>query len=95
MNPDFTLPEEVLADNLASMALQLEAVLIDSPEHIEIDASRLEEVDTAGMQLLYVFARDAGGLGKHVSWHGVQPQVADAARVLGMTDLLAFGRFGF
>lgn len=85
------LPEDLLVEDLASMALQLEAVLVDSPEVIEIDASRLESVDTAGMQLLYAFARDAQGLGKTVRWHGVTPALREAAQVLGMASMLAWG----
>lgn len=82
------LPEDLLVEDLASMALQLEAVLVDSPEVIDIDASRLELVDTAGMQLLYAFARDAQRLGKVVHWHGLTPAVREAAQVLGMAALL-------
>lgn len=82
------LPEDLLVEDLASMALQLEAVLVDSPEVIDIDASSLEQVDTAGMQLLYAFARDARRLGKTVRWHGLTPAVLEAAQVLGMAALL-------
>lgn len=91
MNPHFTLSEEMIVDDLASLALQLEAVLIDSPETIDIDATRLEYVDTAGLQLLYAFARDAHKAGKRIVWHGVRPEVAESARVLGMLDELDFG----
>ena len=85
----FQLPEDMVADTLASMALQLEAVLVDSPGRIEMDASALEHVDTAGMQLLYAFARDARLDGKTLVWQGVSPQIVEAARLLGMSDMLA------
>lgn len=85
----FQLPEDMLVDNLASMALQLEAVLVDSPACIEMDASALEHVDTAGMQLLYAFARDARQDGKTLAWQDMNPHIVEAARLLGMTDMLA------
>lgn len=91
MNPHFTLPEDVIVDDLASVALQLEAVLIDSPATIEIDATKLEMVDTAGMQVLYAFVRDAHKMGKRVEWHGMPAHVVEAARLLGMTDVLGDG----
>lgn len=84
-----TLPEDLLADGLASMALHLEIALADSPARIEIDARALEHVDSAGMQLLYAFACEARTRGKTLDWHGVRPSVAEAARLLGMGDMLA------
>ncbi|MEW6728678.1 MAG: STAS domain-containing protein [Pseudomonadota bacterium] len=81
------LPEDLLVEDLASIALQLEAVLVDSPEVIDIDASRLEHVDTAGMQLLYAFVRDARRMNKAVRWHHLSAAVRDAAQVLGMDAL--------
>jgi anti-anti-sigma regulatory factor len=84
----FQLPEDLLADNLATVALQLEAVLVDSPELIEVDAHALELVDTAGMQLLYAFVRDAWQDGKRVAWKDPTPQFEEAARVLGMSHAL-------
>lgn len=80
----FQLPEDMLADNLATVALQLEAVLVDSPARIEVDAHGLEHVDTAGMQLLYAFVRDARQDGKSVAWKDASSQFVEAARVLGM-----------
>jgi ABC-type transporter Mla MlaB component len=79
----------MLVDSLSPMALTLEAVLVDSPDTIEMDASLLEHVDTAGMQLLYAFARDARRDGKTLVWHGLNPQIVDAARLLGMSGMLA------
>ncbi|MGB9578010.1 MAG: STAS domain-containing protein [Halothiobacillaceae bacterium] len=82
------LPEDLLTDELPSVALQLEAVLVDSPEQIDIDASLLRYADTLGMQLLYAFARDARAQGKQVRWHHLAPEVAELARGLGMAALI-------
>jgi len=85
----FQLPEDMLADTLATVALQFEAVLMDSPARIEVDAHALEHVDTAGMQLIYAFARDARKEGKSVAWRNASPRFVEAARVLGMLDALS------
>ncbi|MEW6764680.1 MAG: STAS domain-containing protein [Pseudomonadota bacterium] len=84
-----TLPEDMFASSLAPMALQLEAVLLDGPERIEIDAHALTCIDGVGMQLLYVFARDARTAGKTVIWHGAGPRFVEAAKILGMAEGLA------
>jgi anti-anti-sigma regulatory factor len=82
------LPEDLLTDELSAVALQLEAVLVDSPEQIDIDASALRYADTLGMQLLYAFARDARAAGKQVRWHKLTPEVAALAQQLGMAALI-------
>jgi len=79
-------------DSLMPLALQFEAVLVDSPQDIEIDAHLLEHIDGAGLQLLYAFARDARQMGKRITWTGMSPQIADQAALLGMQDMLGLGR---
>lgn len=53
-----------------------------------IDAGAVERVDTATLQLLYAFVRDRVAADREVAWRGVTDELSDAARLLGVRDLL-------
>jgi anti-anti-sigma regulatory factor len=56
---------------------------------IRIDLSRLEDIDTAGVQLLLAYCREAGRLGVDARFVGETPALADALRLLGLNGALA------
>jgi len=55
---------------------------------VVLDMASVEAVDTAGLQLVLAFAREAKSQGKAVSWTGFQPLVAEAIDLLGMAGKL-------
>ncbi len=55
---------------------------------VELDASRVERVDTAALQLLAAFCRAVRDGGLTLSWHGISPALADAAAILGLSETL-------
>lgn len=55
---------------------------------IVVDASRVERLDAAAMQVLASFARAARERGLALSWQSPSPVLQQAARVLGFESVL-------
>jgi len=55
---------------------------------LELVASELERVDTAGLQLLIVFLRAAHERGLSLNWRDVSPALAGSAQLLGLVEAL-------
>lgn len=73
-----------------AVALKSELVqLLETSETVAIDASSVERIDTAIMQLLCAFVRDRAERNLGVSWRGTPQALRDAARLLGVGALLA------
>ena len=62
--------------------------LKDLPQPVVIDASAVERVDTATLQLLCAFVRDRMGRDREVSWHSPSSALREASGLLGVTELL-------
>lgn len=60
----------------------------DRPGQVVIDASAVERVDTAIIQLLYAFVRDRLNSDREVHWRTPSVAFLEAARLLGVLDLL-------
>lgn len=58
------------------------------PGPYEIDGSGVQQVDTAGVQLVVAFALDCLERGISYSWKGRSPALDEAIRVLGVGALL-------
>jgi phospholipid transport system transporter-binding protein len=56
---------------------------------IVLDGSAVDRVDTAALQLLVVFQREAQKRGNQVNWAGVSAPLHDAASQLGLAQVLA------
>jgi ABC-type transporter Mla MlaB component len=54
-----------------------------------LEAIGVERVDTAALQLLVAFHRDAQARGRTVAWNGVSAPLRDAVERLGLTKTLA------
>ena len=54
-----------------------------------LDATAVERIDTAALQLLAAFHRDAHARGKTIAWFGVSTPLREAAERLGLTQALA------
>lgn len=55
---------------------------------VRIDLGELADVDTAGVQLLIAYGREAARRGIDVRWSGETPALLNALRLLGMNGLL-------
>jgi anti-anti-sigma regulatory factor len=61
---------------------------LDTPSST-LEAIGVERVDTAALQLLAAFHRDAQARGRTVAWAGASAPLRDAAERLGLTKILA------
>ena len=61
---------------------------LEADQDVELDARELTRVDGAGLQLLAAFVLELGQRGHVLHWHGVSENVANAARVTGLSHLL-------
>ena len=69
----------------------LRSHLIDQASHpgpYELDGSAVQQIDTAGVQLVVAFALDCLEKGVHYVWTGRSPQLEEAIRTLGVSALL-------
>jgi ABC-type transporter Mla MlaB component len=71
----------------ASLKTSLCAVANESAA-VTLDASAVERVDTATMQLLCAFARDRNARKQSIVWRGQSQALHDAIRLLGVGSLL-------
>lgn len=62
--------------------------VVGADEPVCIDASAVERIDTATLQLLYAFVRDRITADREVVWQNVTGALSEAARQVGMRDLL-------
>jgi anti-anti-sigma regulatory factor len=58
------------------------------PGPYEIDGGQVQQIDTAGVQLVVAFALDCLERGINYSWKGRSPAFDEAVRVLGVGALL-------
>lgn len=59
---------------------------------VTLDASAVERVDTATMQLLCAFVRDRSARNQSIVWRGKSQAMNDAVRLLGVHELLGFAQ---
>lgn len=55
---------------------------------VTLDASRVERLDAAAMQVLACFCRAARERGLALSWRNISPGFQQAARLLGLESIL-------
>jgi phospholipid transport system transporter-binding protein len=56
--------------------------------NVQIDASAVQRIDTASLQVLAAFARDRRAAGLALEWRGVPACLTEAATFLDLTDTL-------
>ena len=88
-------PEPILLDPRVSIvqAASLHAMLlarVAGGGPVVIDASRVEEIDTAILQLLASLWRTCAERGIAFTWSAVSDTVRHAANLIGMTAMLQF-----
>ncbi|GGY39614.1 hypothetical protein GCM10011297_11020 [Bacterioplanes sanyensis] len=79
--------ERLSIDRVEALHEQILAAL-SSVESIEIDASKVQYADTAGLQLLLALQHSLQSSGKGLYWQGASDAVTDCAALLGLNTLL-------
>ncbi len=68
-----------------AMALREDLLLqLHSGQHITLNAEPVQEVDTAGLQLLTAFARDIAAAGRPLCWQSAPAVLTQNATRLGL-----------
>ena len=87
-NPtSLTLAAECLVTDASSLKASLSA-LLDQPQTVTVNASGLQRIDTAALQVITAFVRERSDRGQQVEWQGAAPVLVAAAQLLGLTSLL-------
>jgi ABC-type transporter Mla MlaB component len=87
------LPAECLIGSIGDLRTQLlERVAIETS--VSFDASSVERIDTAALQLLAAFTRDRQAAGRPVEWTCVPALLSEAASLLSLTSVLKLGADG-
>jgi ABC-type transporter Mla MlaB component len=89
VDPIVVLASNCSVKDAAALKTSLRALAHESTP-VTLDASAVERVDTATMQLLCAFVRDRIGRKQSVSWRGESQALQDAVRLLGVGALLGF-----
>jgi ABC-type transporter Mla MlaB component len=61
---------------------------LKSASSVKLDASKVERVDAAGLQLLCAFVRDATASGKEIRWFRPSQTMISSAELLRLSELL-------
>lgn len=64
------------------------AKLLNEPGTVTVDISAVQRIDTAGLQVIAAFVRERESHGRQVQWRGEAPAMSNAARLLGLGELL-------
>lgn len=87
-SPIVALTSNCTVKDAAALKQSLSAV-VDINEPVTLDATGVERVDTAILQLLCAFVRARAASHRGVVWRGEGTVVAESARLLGLQVLLA------
>ncbi|WP_158628811.1 STAS domain-containing protein [Dyella choica] len=82
-----SMPVDCRIAEVGAMHAQLRGALESS--RIVLDGSAVDRVDTAALQLLVVFQREAKKRERQVQWAQVSAPLHDAASQLGLAEALA------
>ncbi|TXG98044.1 MAG: STAS domain-containing protein [Nevskiaceae bacterium] len=84
------LPAELGVDQADSLKEQL-LKAVERDQAVTLDASDVQRIHTAALQLFCMFCRDRRAAGREVRWHKPSDALRSAAALLGATTLLSFG----
>ncbi|WP_027874708.1 STAS domain-containing protein [Spongiibacter marinus] len=84
-----SLPSELVIASAGSLYQVLAEFAADTDGDISIDASTVEQVDSAGLQLLALFRQSQQKTGREVSYQGFPDEIDAVIRRAGFASLLA------
>lgn len=86
---EIQLPAHLTINKVQALQELLERFAEDgNKDRVVIHAAEVERVDTAGIQLLYAFVREARRRGIALEWDQPSAKLAAAAELLGMRSAL-------
>lgn len=84
-----SLPSELVIASAGSLYQVLAEFAVAADGNISIDASAVEQVDSAGLQLLALFRQSQQKTGREVSYQGFPDDIEAVIRRAGFASLLA------
>jgi anti-anti-sigma regulatory factor len=87
MPQTFQMDRQCTLREAEALKLALDAAE-DSSGDLVVDASAVDRVDTAGLQLLIAFAARLKLIERQLVWQGVSPALRAGARQLGLVEAL-------
>lgn len=57
-------------------------------QSIQFDVSKIERIDTATVQMIYAFSKEAGKHGHVLLWQGASDAFVSSAKILGLATLM-------
>jgi phospholipid transport system transporter-binding protein len=87
VSDSFAVAAECTVADAGLLKIQL-AKLLDESGIVTLDISAVQRIDTAGLQVIAAFVRERESRGRLVQWHGHAPALSNAARLLGLSDVL-------
>lgn len=88
MQMTHALPAELTIYTVGELAPQLAGWLPDASSSLQVDASRVTEVDTAGLQLLIALSQHCRRQGHRLALLNAARPLVQAAHSLGLQPLL-------
>lgn len=83
------LPQSLTIQSAAEDHSKLSALLTSVESPVKIDASSVEEIDTAGMQLLLAMLNQLKSQSIEAQWDSPSEVLVQTADILGMSDALS------
>jgi ABC-type transporter Mla MlaB component len=95
--PKAPKPVSLPAECVIAAAADLQNVLLErvgDAGNVQLDASAVQRVDTASLQVMAAFVRDRRNDGLSFEWLGVPACLTEAASLLDLTNALGLGSPG-
>ena len=84
-----TLPAKLTIQSVAADHKDLSERITEIEAPVQIDASAVEEIDTAGMQLLLALVNEFNTQSVKAEWQSPSEVLIQTASILGMSEALA------
>jgi ABC-type transporter Mla MlaB component len=87
VRPMLALPAECVIASAGTLRTRL-CELVDADANVTLDASAVQRIDTAGLQVLATFVRARQAAGRACEWTAVPATFSEAAQLLDLTTTL-------
>lgn len=82
------LPENLTIHHIEEQFRELKLAFQSDSETYKINASKLESIDTSGLQVLLSLIKFAQSHQKNIIWEGVNDELRNGAEKVGLIDKL-------
>lgn len=82
------LPESMTIHHIESQFGDLKLSFQSASDSLKIDASKIESIDSSGLQILLALVKFAQSEGKNLSWENPTDTLKSSADKIGLTEKL-------